>query len=122
MAYAKILETGLAIANTKLDPTWTQVVELPETRTFRGAFTLADDKVVVDLERARAIAHEKRRAKRDAEFVPLDREFTYQPEVAEPKRQTVRDENASLQANIDAATTVEELEVLVNDSIYCFVL
>ena len=122
MAYAKILETGLAIANTKLDPTWTQVVELPETRTFRGSFTLADDKVVVDLERARAIAHEKRRAKRDAEFVPLDREFTYQPEVAEPKRQTVRDDNASLQTNIDAATTVEELEVLVNDSIYCFVL
>ena len=110
MAYAKNIDGKVAIANTQIDDSWVAVTSLPEDKLFRNAFILVGDVVVEDLTIAKEIAHEERRAKRDKDLLPLDREYTYEPEVAEPKRKKVRDDNALLQAEIDGVATVEDLK------------
>lgn len=68
--------------------------------------------ITVNIEKAKAIAHEKRRAARDAEFAPLDKLATVPSMIdeVEAKRQEVRDKYAEIQSKIDAATTVEKLK------------
>ena len=114
MAYAKVLDTGVAIRSTQPDDSWIEVTSLPEDKVFRSAFILVGDAVVEDLTIAKELAHEMRRAKRDKDLLPLDREFTYEPDKAEPKRKKVRDYNALLQDDIDGAATVEDLRVVYN--------
>jgi hypothetical protein len=69
----------------------------------------------INLDKAKAVAHERRRAARDQEFSPLDREVTIPSKAneAEAKRQAVRDKYAEMQDQIDAATNVQELAGLV---------
>ena len=110
MAYAKNIDGNVAIRSTQPDDSWVEVTSLPEDKIFRSAFTLVGDAVVEDLTIAKELAHEKRRAKRDKDLLPLDREYTYEPEVAEPKRKKVRDYNALLQDDIDGVATVEDLK------------
>ena len=71
--------------------------------------------ITVDMTKAKAIAHEKRRAARDKEFAPLDIKATIpsEAEAAEAARQVVRDKYATMQTAMDAATTPEELKELL---------
>ena len=71
--------------------------------------------IVIDLNKAKSIAHEKRRAARSAEFAPLDIKATIPSEAqaAETDRQAVRNKYATMQTQMDAATTVEELKDLL---------
>jgi hypothetical protein len=71
--------------------------------------------IVIDLNRAKEIAHDKRRAARTAEFAPLDIKATIPSEAAaaEAARQAIRDKYAAMQSQMDSATTVEELKELL---------
>lgn len=91
---------------------------LPTEDLFRNAWAIDNGKVIVELSKAKLIAHDYRRQKRAEEFAPLDEVITKQipghdhTEV-ESKRQQVRDRYADMQAAIDAATSPEELKGLL---------
>ena len=71
--------------------------------------------IVVNLDKAKSIAHDKRRAIRAAEFAPLDIKATIPSEAAaaEAARQVIRDKYAAVQLDIDDATSVTELKNIV---------
>jgi hypothetical protein len=71
--------------------------------------------ITVDMTKAKAIAHEKRRQARSEEFAPLDTKATIptEAEAAETARQLVRDKYAAMQDAMDAATTPDELKELL---------
>ncbi len=71
--------------------------------------------ITINLDKAKNIAHDKRRAARSAEFAPLDIKATIPSEAqaAETARQAVRSKYAIMQTQMDAATTVEELKDLL---------
>jgi hypothetical protein len=74
--------------------------------------------IVVNLEKARVIAHEKRRVARDKEMAPWDDIISKQIpgsdlENAVVERQKIRIKYQDLQELMDAAATVEELKELL---------
>ena len=71
--------------------------------------------ITIDMTKAKEIAHEKRRAARSAEFAPLDIKATIPSEAqaAEAARQAIREKYATMQAQMDAAQTPEELKNLL---------
>ena len=71
--------------------------------------------IKINLDKAKQIAHEKRRAARAKEFAPLDIKATIPAEAteAEAARQVIRDKYAAMQDQMDAATTVDELKELL---------
>ena len=71
--------------------------------------------IFVNLAKAKAIVHDKRRAARAAEFAPLDIKATIPAEAAaaEAARQAIRDKYATMQTEIDAAQTPDELKALM---------
>lgn len=71
--------------------------------------------ITINLNKAKVIAHEKRRVARSVEFAPLDIKATIPSEAAaaEAARQAIRDKYAQLQIQMDAAQTVEELKALL---------
>lgn len=71
--------------------------------------------IVINLDKAKGIAHEKRRAARAAEFAPLDVEATIPAKAAqaEAARQAIRDKYAVMQEQIDAATTPEGIKAVM---------
>jgi hypothetical protein len=71
--------------------------------------------IKINLDKAKGIAHEKRRAARSAEFAPLDIKATIPSEAqaAEAARQAVREKYAALQNQMNAAQTVDELKALL---------
>jgi hypothetical protein len=68
--------------------------------------------ITINIDKAKAIAHDKRRAARAAEFAPLDIKATIPSEAAaaEAARQFIRDKYADIQIAIDAATTVDDIK------------
>lgn len=68
--------------------------------------------ITVNIDKAKTIAHDMRRAARAEEFKPLDVKATIPGEAAqaEADRQAVREKYAAMQADIDAAASVEELK------------
>ena len=74
--------------------------------------------IVIDLTKAKDIAHDKRRAARSAEFAPLDIKATIPSEAAaaEAARQAIREKYATLQAQMDAAQTPEQLKALLPEA------
>lgn len=88
------------------------VEAIPSDRLFRHAWKKGVGAIVTDLPLAAQIAHEKRRAKRNADFAPLDTQATIpsQAAAAEAARQAIRDADAVVQTQIDAATTEAELK------------
>jgi hypothetical protein len=70
----------------------------------------------INLDKAKVIAHDIRRAKRTAEFAPLDVKATIPSEAtaAEAARQAVRDKYAAVQSQIDAAPGVPELKLIAD--------
>jgi hypothetical protein len=71
--------------------------------------------ITIDLNKAKTIAHDKRRAARAAEFAPLDVKATIPSEAAaaEAARQTVREKYATVQTQIEAAADVAALKTIV---------
>jgi len=71
--------------------------------------------ITINLDKAKAVAHDKRRAARAAEFAPLDIKATIPSEAvaAEAARQAVRDKYAVIQSDIDTAPGVPELTLVV---------
>ena len=70
----------------------------------------------INLDKAKAIAHDRRRTARAREFAPLDTEATIPAKAvaAEAKRQAIRDRDAVLQTALDAARTPDELKRLLD--------
>lgn len=68
--------------------------------------------IVININKAKAIAHDARRAARSAEFAPLDIKATIPSEAAaaEAARQAVRDKYAAMQIAIDAAADVDAIK------------
>lgn len=68
--------------------------------------------IVIDITKAKNIAHDARRAARSAEFAPLDIKATIPSEAAEAEaaRQVVRTKYAAMQTAIDAAVTASEIK------------
>lgn len=73
--------------------------------------------ITVNLDKAKEIAHEKRRAARSAEFAPLDIKATIPSEAdaAEEARAVIRAKYAGLQTDIDAAADVVALKGIVEN-------
>ena len=71
--------------------------------------------ITINLDKAKNIAHEKRRAARSAEFAPLDIKATIPAEaqVAEAARQVIRDKYATMQTQINSVQTIVELKSLL---------
>ena len=68
--------------------------------------------IVINIDKAKTIAHDIRRAARSAEFAPLDIKATIPSEAAaaEAARQVIRDKYAAMQTAIDAASTTNEIK------------
>lgn len=68
--------------------------------------------ITINIDKAKAIAHVKRREARAEEFKPLDIKATIPSEAvaAEEARAAIRAKYATMQTAIDAATTVDEIK------------
>lgn len=90
---------------------------LPQDRSFRGAWTLQGSRVEHDLTKAKVIAHNFRRAARDAEFAPHDdviaKQIPGKTAAAEAARQAIRDKYDRVQQEIDNAASVDTLKTVL---------
>ena len=68
--------------------------------------------ITININKAKAIAHDKRREARSAEFAPLDIKATIPSEAvaAEAARALIRTKYAAMQTAIDSATTVDTIK------------
>jgi hypothetical protein len=71
--------------------------------------------ITINVTKAKTIAHEKRRQARSAEFAPLDIKATIPSEAvaAEAARTLIRTKYSKMQAEIDAATTTEQIKAVM---------
>ena len=71
--------------------------------------------ITINIDKAKNIAHDIRRAKRAEEFAPLDIQATIpsQASAAESARQVIRDKYAAMQTQIDGCTTIDGLKGLL---------
>ena len=74
--------------------------------------------IAIDMTKAKAIAHDKRRAARAAEFAPLDEVIAKQipgtdAQAVEAERQAVREKYAAMQSAIDAAASVDAIKAVM---------
>lgn len=68
--------------------------------------------IIVNIDKAKQIGHDMRRAARAKEFAPLDIKATIPTEAAaaEAERQKIRNRYALMQTAIDAAATPEAIK------------
>lgn len=74
--------------------------------------------IVINVDKAKGIAHEVRRAKRAEEFAPLDEQIMKQlpgtdAAAVEAQRQAVRDKYVTIQESIEAATETSDLKAVI---------
>jgi hypothetical protein len=71
--------------------------------------------ITINLDKAKAISHSKRREARAAEFAPLDVKATIPSEAsaAEAAREAIRQKYVVIQNQMDAAQNVEQLKALL---------
>ena len=71
--------------------------------------------ITINLDKAKDIAHDKRRAARSTEFAPLDIKATIPSEAqaAEAARQVIREKYATMQTQINSVQTIVELKSLL---------
>jgi hypothetical protein len=89
--------------------------QIPSDRTFRAAWVYSPDGIEIDLNRAKAIGHDLRRANRNAEFAPHDKVISLQipgvqRDAAEAARAAIRARYVIIESAIDAATTTDEIK------------
>lgn len=73
----------------------------------------------VNLDKAKAIAHNRRRLLREQEFAPHDKVIALQipgqqAANAEAERQLIRDKYAAIQDSIDDAQSTDELKAILD--------
>jgi hypothetical protein len=88
---------------------------IPADRFFRNAWVANGAAVDVDLDKAKDIGHDKRRAQREEEFAPFDAIIMKQipgtsATEAEAARQEIRDKYAAIQTEIDAAEDPDQIK------------
>jgi len=70
--------------------------------------------IVINIDKAKTIAHDRRREARSEEFKPFDdaiaKQIPNQMEGAEAQRQLIRDKYAAMQTAIDSASTIDEIK------------
>ena len=70
--------------------------------------------ITINIDKAKSIAHDKRREARSEEFKPYDeaiaKQIPNQTDGAEATRVEIRAKYATMQTAIDAASTVEEIK------------
>jgi len=73
--------------------------------------------IKVNVEKAKQIAHDKRRAVRSEKYAPLDIEATIptMADEAEAKRAVIRTADAQLQVKIDDAVDADELKAVLSE-------
>ena len=71
--------------------------------------------ITINMTKAKVIAHDARRAARNADFAPLDIKATIpaEAEAAEAARATIRSIDAALQVSMDAASDADALKLLM---------
>ncbi len=71
--------------------------------------------ITINIDKAKAIGHDMRRAARAEEFKPYDdaiaKQIPGQTEGAEAARQVIRDKYVAVQVAIDAANTPEQIKL-----------
>ena len=92
---------------------------IPSDRTFRDAWVKTGSTISEDLTKAKEIGHERRRAKRAEEFAPHDDVIAKQipgadTDAAEAARADIRTKYATIQTEIDAATTTAEIKTALD--------
>jgi hypothetical protein len=92
---------------------------IPSDRFFRNAWVKGDCCVEHDLDKCKAIGHERRRAARAEEFAPHDEVIAKQipgkdATKAEAARQAIRDKYTAVQEAIDAAATPNEIKAALD--------
>jgi hypothetical protein len=72
--------------------------------------------ITINIDKAKAVAHDKRRLARSAEFAPLDIKATIPSEsvAAEAARQLVREKYATMQSAINSAETIEQIKTAIS--------
>ena len=75
--------------------------------------------ITINIDKAKGIAHDKRRAARADEFKPHDDIIAKQipgadAQAAEAARQSIRDRYAVVQADIDSAASVQQLKAILD--------
>lgn len=88
---------------------------IPTDRTFRNAWVKSGATVAEDLPKCKEIAHERRREARAEEFKPHDEVISKQipgadATAAEAARAAIRTKYATMQTEIDAASTTAEIK------------
>ena len=88
---------------------------IPADRFFRNAWVANGAAVDVDLDQAKSIGHDMRRAQREAEFAPFDAIIMKQipgnsAVEAEASRQEIRFKYALIQDAINVAETTDEIK------------
>ena len=70
--------------------------------------------ITININKAKSVAHDMRRAARAEEFKPYDdaiaKQIPGQTEGAEAARQAIREKYAAMQTAIDAASTIDEIK------------
>jgi hypothetical protein len=71
--------------------------------------------ITINIDKAKDIAHDKRREARSIEFAPLDIKATIPSEAtaAEAARQIIRNKYIAMQIAINAASTVDEIKAVM---------
>ena len=71
--------------------------------------------ITINMTKAKVIAHDARRATRNAAFAPLDIKATIpaEAEAAEAARAIIRTNDAALQVSMDAASDSDALKLLM---------
>jgi hypothetical protein len=90
--------------------------DIPSDRTFRGAWVANGAAIEIDLDAAKFIGHDRRRAARTEAFAPFDEIIAKQipgadAAEAEANRQTIREKYALIQDAIDAASDSDSIKL-----------
>ena len=98
---------GRAVPRDAVDIMVCEDSDIPQDRTFRGAWRLAGGKVVVDMPLARAIKLERIRAERNRRLEATDKDVAKLdgdpvPASLKARRQALRDLPQTIQAELDA--------------------
>ncbi len=93
-------------------------VDVPSDRTFRSAWDINSSAVITDMVKAKDSAHDMRRDKREEEMAPYDDIIMKQVPgsdagQAEASRAQLRTKYATMQTDLDAATTPDELKTIL---------
>jgi hypothetical protein len=75
--------------------------------------------LVIDIDKAKTIGHDMRRAARAEEFKPYDEAIAKQipgTDGAEIARQAIREKYAAIQTSIDAAATTDEIKTALGQA------